>query len=190
MDVKHLPQQLTLHLLRDSINRFYFTFNWSTVVLQCCQFVQQIDLVMHIHVCQLLNCVCLCNSMTIALQTPLSMQFSRQEYWSGLPFPTLGDFPDPGMEPGLSHCMQTLCHLSHQGSPYIYIIFFFRFFSHIGYYRILSRVPCGLWQVLVGYLFHIQQCVSQVPNLSLPHIFPLVTIGLFSKSVNLFLFCT
>ena len=36
---------------------------------------------------------------TVACQTPLSMRFSRQEYWGGLPFPTLGDLPDPGMEP-------------------------------------------------------------------------------------------
>ena len=28
------------------------------------------------------------------------MEFSRQEYWSGLPFPSTGDFPDPGIEPG------------------------------------------------------------------------------------------
>ena len=31
---------------------------------------------------------------------PLSIEFSRQEYWSGLPFPTPGDLPDPGIEPG------------------------------------------------------------------------------------------
>ena len=31
--------------------------------------------------------------------SPLSMEFSRQEYWSGLPFPTPGDPPDPGIEP-------------------------------------------------------------------------------------------
>ena len=31
--------------------------------------------------------------------TPLSMEFSRQEYWSGLPFPSLGDLPNPGVEP-------------------------------------------------------------------------------------------
>ena len=37
---------------------------------------------------------------TVASQAPLSMGFSRQEYWSGLPFPALGDLPDPGMEPG------------------------------------------------------------------------------------------
>ena len=35
---------------------------------------------------------------TVASQAPLSMEFSRQEYWSGLPFPTLWDFPSPGIE--------------------------------------------------------------------------------------------
>ena len=37
---------------------------------------------------------------TVAYQAPPSMGFSRQEYWSGLPFPSPGDLPDPGMEPG------------------------------------------------------------------------------------------
>ena len=32
-------------------------------------------------------------------QAPLSMRFSKQEYWSGLPFPSPGDLPDPGFEP-------------------------------------------------------------------------------------------
>ena len=36
---------------------------------------------------------------TVAHQAPLSMEYSRQEYWSGLPFPTPGDLPDPGIEP-------------------------------------------------------------------------------------------
>ena len=35
---------------------------------------------------------------TIAQQAPLSMEFFRQEYWNGLPFPSLEDFPDPGIE--------------------------------------------------------------------------------------------
>ena len=35
----------------------------------------------------------------VAYQTPPSMGFSRQEYWSGLPFPSPGDLPDPGIEP-------------------------------------------------------------------------------------------
>ena len=37
---------------------------------------------------------------TVACQAPLSLGFSRQEYWSGLPFPSLGDLPDPGIKPG------------------------------------------------------------------------------------------
>ena len=36
---------------------------------------------------------------TVALQSPLSMGLSWQEYWSGLPFPLTGDLPDPGIEP-------------------------------------------------------------------------------------------
>ena len=36
---------------------------------------------------------------TVAHQTPLSMGFPRQEYWSGLPFPSPGDLPDPGIKP-------------------------------------------------------------------------------------------
>ena len=36
---------------------------------------------------------------TVARQAPLSMGFSRQEYWSRLPFPTLVDLPNPGIEP-------------------------------------------------------------------------------------------
>ena len=36
---------------------------------------------------------------TVVYQASLSMGFSRQEYWSGLPFPSPGDLPDPGIEP-------------------------------------------------------------------------------------------
>ena len=38
--------------------------------------------------------------MDCSLPGPLSKEFSRQEYWSGLPFPLPGDVPDPGIEPG------------------------------------------------------------------------------------------
>ena len=43
---------------------------------------------------------------TVAYQAPLSMGFSRQGYWSGLPFPSLGDLPNSGIEPG-SPTLQT-----------------------------------------------------------------------------------
>ena len=60
---------------------------------------------------------------TIAYQTPQSMEFSRQEYWSGLPFHSPGDLPDPGIEPGFPHCRQTLYCLRHQGSSKIKVKF-------------------------------------------------------------------
>ena len=54
---------------------------------------------------------------TSACQAPPFMEFSRQEYWSGLPFPSPGIFPTWGLNPVLPHCRQTLYPLSHQGSP-------------------------------------------------------------------------
>ena len=65
----------------------------------------------------------LCDSFvtpwTVAHQAPLSMRFSRQEYWSRLPFPPPGDLPDPGIEPtSVSPALQAdSLLLSHQGSP-------------------------------------------------------------------------
>ena len=47
----------------------------------------------------------------------MSMGFPRQEYWSGLSFPTPGDLPNQVMNSGLLHCRQILYCLSHQGSP-------------------------------------------------------------------------
>ena len=44
-------------------------------------------------------CLTLCDPVDWAHQTPLSMEFSKQKYGSGLPFPTSGDLPDPGIEP-------------------------------------------------------------------------------------------
>ena len=45
-------------------------------------------------------CPTLCNSMDCICQASLSMEFSRPKYWSGFLFPTPGDLPDPGIEPG------------------------------------------------------------------------------------------
>ena len=44
-------------------------------------------------------CPTLCDPMVIACQAPLSMGFSRQEYWGRLPFPPPGNLPDPGIKP-------------------------------------------------------------------------------------------
>ena len=45
------------------------------------------------------SCPTLFDPWTVACQALLSMGFSRQEYWSGLPFPSAGDLPDPGIKP-------------------------------------------------------------------------------------------
>ena len=44
-------------------------------------------------------CLTLCDPWTVAHQAPLGMEWSRQGYWSGLPFPSPGDLPNPGIEP-------------------------------------------------------------------------------------------
>ena len=51
---------------------------------------------------------------TVAYQAPPSMGFSRQECWSGLPFPSPGDLPDPGIEPGPPSLQADAYLLSHQ----------------------------------------------------------------------------
>ena len=63
------------------------------------------------------SCPTLVTPWTVTFQVPLPMGFSRQEYWSGLPFPSPGDLPDPGIEPGLLHCRKILYQLSYKGIP-------------------------------------------------------------------------
>ena len=58
-----------------------------------------------------------CNPLwTAALQGPLSMGFPRKEYWNGLPFPSPGDLPDPGIEPTSPAWQVDSLPLSHLGS--------------------------------------------------------------------------
>ena len=54
---------------------------------------------------------------TVAYQAPPFMGFSRQEYWSGLPFPSPGIFPSQGSNPGLPHCRQMLLPSEPPGKP-------------------------------------------------------------------------
>ena len=54
---------------------------------------------------------------SVALQAPLSVGFSRQEYWSGLSFPSPGDFPDPGFVPGFPALQADCLQAEPQGKP-------------------------------------------------------------------------
>ena len=67
---------------------------------------------------------------------------------------------------------------------------FFRFYSHIGHYRVLSSISCAIQQILQLSVLYKVVCIcqSQSPSLSLPPLSPLVTVSSFSVSVHLFLF--
>ena len=70
-------------------------------------------------VCLLLSCLTLCDPVDTpgAHQAPLSMEFSRQEYWSRLPFSSPGDLPDSGIKPRFPASQADSLPLSHLGSP-------------------------------------------------------------------------
>ena len=94
----------------------------------------------------------------VTCKAPLSMGFSRQEYWSGFPFPSPEDLPHPGTEP-TPPALEGRC-----------------------FYQEPPGKPGSLLAIL-----HTAVCTlqSQASSLSLPLASPLVTIGLFSISVTI-----
>ena len=63
------------------------------------------------------SCLTLVTPWTVARQAPLSKGFPRQDYWSGLPFPSPGDLPDPGVEPKSPTLQADSLPTETQGSP-------------------------------------------------------------------------
>ena len=90
---------------------------------------------------------------TIAPQAPLFMGFSKQEYWSGLPYSPPGDLPDPGIEPVSTYfsCIGrwVLYHLGHQRSPCLHYVSDILVYLYY-HYSILFQIDCYL---LFIYLF-------------------------------------
>ena len=83
---------------------------------------------------------------TIVRQSPLSMGFPKQEYWSELPFPSPGDLPDPRIELAFPALQLSSLPLSHQGSPNQEVVLFKEKFASIkqdtailGFYRIFQH---------------------------------------------------
>ena len=72
------------------------------------------------HVCAkwLQSCPTLCDPRTVARQAPLSMRFSRQEYWSGLLCSPPGDLPSPGSKPCILHLLDWQAGFSPLASPW------------------------------------------------------------------------
>ena len=72
------------------------------------------------------NCMCACSvfatTWTVALQAPVSLGFSRQEYWDRLPFPISRDLPDPGIKPAslASPALAGYFFTALPGKPHIY----------------------------------------------------------------------
>ena len=83
-----------------------------------------------------------------------------------------------------------LCNKVNQLYIFVYPLFY-RLFSHIGHYKVLSRLPRAIQQVLVSYLFYIQWCVYVCPNLPIypSPSYPLLAICVHSISATLLLFC-
>ena len=67
----------------------------------------------------------------IALQGPLSMGFSSQEYWSGLPFPSPWDLPDPGIEPWSPALQAYSLPSEPAGKPYDLLLLLLSCFSRV-----------------------------------------------------------
>ena len=76
-------------------------------------------------------------------QAPLSMGFSRQEYWSGLPFPPPGELPDPRIKPSCPASAADSLAVNHQGSPFLisYPSLMFIIFLHISLFIICLSPP-------------------------------------------------
>ena len=84
---------------------------------------------------------------TVALQAPLSMGFSRQEYWCGLPFPSPGDLPNPEIEPG-SPALQAdalTSELPGKQAKWIFILLYKCFVQILWRWRLRWRTGCRWW---------------------------------------------
>ena len=76
---------------------------------------------------------------TVAYQAPQPMEFSRQEYWSGLPFPSPGDLPNPGIKPGSLALQADALPSEPPGKPIcMYIHKHYIFFIQLYVHRYLS----------------------------------------------------
>ena len=115
----------------------------------------------HMCACSVLSYVQLfATPWTVAHQAPLSMGFSRQECWNGLPFPPPGNLPNPGIEPESPSLQADSLLLSRQGSPPLHIftinslprccnyfasIFLFHFLKDTFHYTEIFSLICGIY---------------------------------------------
>ena len=112
MILKYLPRFPILSVLSKLFNSKEYMHMHSSYKI-----VLEVDLV-KIPLCYVASVVSNSETLrTAACQASLSMGFSRQEYYSGLPCPPPGNLPDPGIKPGPPALQADSLLLSHQGSP-------------------------------------------------------------------------
>ena len=139
--------------------------NWYIYMCMCVYIYIYIYIYIHACVCESSSHVWLsATPWTVACQAPLSMEFSRQEYWSGLPFPSPGDLPDPGIKPA-SPCIPMPSALAGGsfttsttwGVPiniYVYVSVFFSFYwLSLGHQKADHTPVLGQWNSLGEILF-------------------------------------
>ena len=87
--------------MHSNIQLLNYKFNAINLKIKCLKFAYAIDILeVKWSEVKLFSCVQLfATPWTVAHRAPLSIEFSRQEYWSGLPFLPPGDIPHPGIEP-------------------------------------------------------------------------------------------
>ena len=91
------------------------------------------------------SCSVVSDSETVACQAPLSLRFSRQEYWSGLPFPSPGDLPDPETEPMSPALQADSLPSGPKGKPLLNVLLIVKLCSFWCYFRTVFLI--SLWFV-------------------------------------------
>ena len=115
----------------------------------------------------------------VAHQAPLSMEFSRQEYWSGLPLPTSRDLPDPGVEP-VSLVSPSLAgrFLTTSATWVRYIFFIYTLLTQAIYTFKIKQIH-SIVKILLKHLSHASWIVTWIQRPIVP---PLPALGLHSFS--------
>ena len=118
------------------------------------------------------NCfkVCISHSVTsnsvttwtVACQALLSMEFSRQEYWRGLPFSSPGVLPNPGIKLGLLHCRKILysqiyththTHTHTHTQIYLYLFYIILYTIYIDTLHMCINIHVCIYQYMYAYLY-------------------------------------
>ena len=113
-------------------------------------------------------CPTLCDPMDCTCQAPLSMGFSRQDYWGGLPFPSPGDLPNPGIEPGSPTSQAGCLPFEPPGKPYL---------LHMGALLVVrpqvGEVFYGLMSTFQVLLLGLSSCTLTLRSVFSPFLFSL-----------------